>query len=302
MSRRRGLLRGSVLLLCLSALQPMTALAGGGPDKAGVGGAPANDTQDSVFTPEDAAKYAQKVAAAATVEDYLLASATSGGSTTASKGSGATPYIICPDGCGGTGDAPPVEKVLATKPRQQSTWYWCGPASGQVVINWSRGYTSSSLDGDSSTSNYKKQSTLASLMGTNSTSGTGGAALATTLNRDDTVDPPTADWIYSYVDSGTMLDLHTKIVTDVAEYGMPLVAGVAPHVSGSPYALSSWGNYSGNAHHYIVLSGYSGLIPSSALITYDDSSKGYSGGTGKFEDPMTTIWNVNKNNKAKIIW
>ena len=64
---------------------------------------------------------------------------------------------------------------------------------------------------------------------------------------------------------------------------------------------ASWKNVT-NAHHYIVFIGYSGLIPSTAFFTYVDSSKGFKGGTGKYEDSFTTIWNVNHDNQGKVIW
>jgi hypothetical protein len=282
-----------LLLLCLAALQPGAALAGERAMKAGAGGAPEVDTEDSVLTAEEAANFARKEAAAAEMEAVLLGSSPSAGR--------ATTYVVCPDGCGGTGTAPPVHKVLDVRPRQQYKWYWCGPAAGQVVVNWSRGYFFDALGGETLLTNFKKQSTLASWMGTNDDSGTWGSALAAALNRVDAVLKPFATWLYAYKDSGSLLELHTKIVTDVGQYGMPLVIGVAPHLPGVKYFLTSWKNTT-NAHHYIVLTGYNGLIPSTALITYVDSSKGFNGGTGRYEDPFVTIWNVNDDNQGKVIW
>jgi hypothetical protein len=290
---RRRFLRGSVLvLLCLAAVQPGAALAGGGEGKA-AGGAPAVDTEDSVLTVEETANFALKEAMAADMEGALMGSSP--------RTDGPTPYVVCPDGCGGTGTAPPVTKVLDVRPRQQYRWFWCGPAAGQVVVNWSRGLFFDALAGETLLTNWKKQSTLASWMGTNDSSGTSGSALAAALNRVDAVLKPIATWLYAYRDSGSMLELHTKIVTDVAEYEMPVVIGVAPHLPGAKYFLTSWKNTT-NAHHYIVLIGYGGLIPSTALITYVDSSKGFNGGTGKYEDSFTTIWNVNDDNQGKVIW
>lgn len=294
MVHRRRFLRGSVLLvLCLAGLQPAAALAGGGDTKAAAGGAPEVDTEDSVLTAEEAANFALKEAVAADIEVALTG--------TSPRSGGPATYVACPDGCGGSGTTPPVTKVLDVRPRQQYKWFWCGPAAGQVVVNWSRGFFFDALGGESLTTNFKKQSTLASWMGTNDDSGTWGGALATALNRADAVLKPFATWLYAYKDSGSMLELHGKVVTDVAQYEMPVVIGVAPHLPGAKYFLASWKNTT-NAHHYIVLIGYSGLIPSTALITYVDSSKGFNGGTGKYEDSFPTIWNVNEYNQGKVIW
>ena len=290
---RQRVLRGSLLLvLGLAVLQPAAALADGGARRSG-GGAPDVDTEDSVLTAEQAANFAVKEALAADIEVLLAGSTPRGGDVTTN--------MPCPDGCGGSGDAPPFTKVLDARPRQQYKWYWCGPAAGQVVINWSRNYFFDALGGESLATNFKKQSTLASWMGTNDDSGTWGGALAAALNRVDAVLKPVVTWLYAYKDAGSMLELHTKIVTDVVDYEMPVVAGVAPHLPGARYYLASWKNVT-NAHHYIVFIGYSGLIPSTAFITYVDSSKGFNGGTGKYEDSFTTIWNVNHDNQGKVIW
>jgi hypothetical protein len=278
-------------------------------------GEPANDTQLSVLTPAQQAFMARKQALANAVG--------TGGSAAASGGGLIAPVVCFVDPCGGgpkptlpptpaptptpTGPppAPPVAKTLATRARQQNNWYYCGPASGQVVINWSRGIISGNNDGEDLTTNWRRQSKIAEWMGT-TTAGTGGASLAIGLNNPNAVAKPTADWIYAYADNGTALQLYQKIVTDVATFAMPLVLATAPHISGAGvYFLESWPTVAAGAHHWIVLRGYDGAWgdPNAISIKYQDSSAGYGGGTGAFDDSLAVIWQVSKwNQGGHVVW
>jgi hypothetical protein len=276
-------MHASAVLLVLATLQPAAVAAGGGGQKSGDSGAPDIDQQDSVVTAEQAANFAIK-------EQQAVDLFASGGVHT---------DMPCPDGCGEGG--PPTTFVLDTRPRQQARWFWCGPAAGQVVINWSRGFFFNNLNGENAGSNWKKQSTLATWMGTNDQVGTSGANLAATLNRADAVRKPVSTWLYEYRDSGTIDELWTKVVTDIYVYEMPLVMGVAPHLPGSSFSLVSWPNTT-NAHHYIVISGYDGTSAATALVTYNDSASGYNGTTGAFQDTFVTMWHVNQDNQGKVIW
>ena len=296
MAQRRRLASGALVVLVIGAVMPAHALAGGAVTRQGGGGAPDVDSEDSILTREQAADFAIKEELAAQVSEMLRGKATGG----TSAGKKATSNIVCPDGCGG-GGTQPTTIMLETRPRQQAKWFWCGPAVGQVVINFTRGYFAGNLNGENADTNFLKQSTLAGWMGTNDRSGTSGPILANVLNRSDTVLKPVSQWWYAYKDSGTKAELFDKILTDIYVYRMPLVMGVAPHLPNSAFQLASWPNET-NAHHYIVLSGYSGLSPATAVITYDDSASGYNGGTGKYTDSFVTIWNVNRNNQAKVIW
>jgi hypothetical protein len=173
------------------------------------------------------------------------------------------------------------------------------------VINWSRGIINGNNDGEDATTNWRRQSKVAEWMGT-TTAGTGGANLASGLNNPSAVLKPTSDWVYIYADNGTTQALYQKIVTDVAVYGMPLVLATAPHISGAGvYYLESWPKVAAGAHHWIVLRGYDGAWgnPSAISIKYQDSSAGYGGATGAFDDSLAVIWQVSKwNQGGHVVW
>jgi hypothetical protein len=270
-------------------------------------GEPDNDTRLSVLTPAEQAFVQKKLAFAATVGTTRT--------TAPRRTDQLVPSYACEsDPCEGTPPPPPgsppppplpTAKTLATKARQQNNYYFCGPASGQVVINWTRGFTSGSFNGEDATTNWRRQSKIADWMST-TTAGTGGANLANGLNNPGAVLKPTADWIYSYADIGTMQQLYGKIVTDVATYGMPLVLATAPHVSGAGQNfLESWAGYVGPAHHWIVVRGYVGAWgdPTPILIQYQDSSGSYGGSTGSFDDRLSVVWQVSKwNQGGHVVW
>lgn len=200
---------------------------------------------------------------------------------------------------------PPLAKTLGTKARQQINSYYCGPASGQVVINWSRGITSGTTNGEDPTTNWRRQSKIAEWMGTTK-SGTGGANLAAGLNNPNAVLKPVPDWVYVYADNGTVRDLYGKIITDIATFGMPLVLATAPHISGAGvYYLESWPIAYAEAHHWIVLRGYDGIWGNGTpiIIKYQDSAGGYGGTTGSFDDSLSVIWQVSAwNQGGHVVW
>ena len=299
---RRRLAVGTVAWVATALLVPGSAL-GAGPVRF-ADGQPDDDGQLSVLTPAQEAFMARKLAMAVAVGTVRSGAVKSIG--------GAVPTVACEfDPCeGGTptwppAGGPPASKVLLTKARQQNNWYYCGPASGQVVINWTRGIINGTDDGEATATNWRKQSKIAAWMGT-TTAGTGGANLAAGLNNPGAVVKPTTDWIYAYADIGTMHDLYDKIVTDVAAFGMPLVLATAPHISGAGVNfLESWPNVAAGAHHWIVIRGYDGLwgAPSPVIIRYQDSSAGYGGATGAFDDTISVIWQVSKwNQSGHVIW
>jgi hypothetical protein len=288
MADRRRLLQASLLAAAVATLQPALVLGGGGGDRER-GGAPKVDTEDSVLTPTEAANFATKEARLADIK-AALSSARRGG------WSGGIAPQIAEDPWD-----PPASAAVDARARQQAKWFWCGPAAAQVVINWSRGYFFNNLNGENAATNWRKQSTLASWMGTNDQTGTWGGNLAAALNRNDAVLKPVSTWVYSYRDAGTLADFHTKVVTDVWAYQMPLVAGVAPHLPRTASWLPSWPRET-NAHHYIVISAYEGLHPDDGFVDYLDSARNYNGDTGKFQVLAETMWQVIEANQGKVIW
>jgi hypothetical protein len=288
------LLPGSALAAGPGAARPAPVFADGQPD---------DDTRLSVLTPAEAAFMDLKLAMAASLS--TVASAPRAGSKSA------VPMVACElDPC----DAPPPpwpgpegptpSRTLGTKARQQINNYFCGPAAGQVVINWTRGITSGNNNGEDPTTNWRKQSKIAEWMGT-TTAGTGGAGVASGLNHPNAVLKPAPEWVYSYAVTGTPEEFHNKVVTDIDAWEMPLILATAPHLTGAGiYHLSSWPNVAPGAHHWIVIRGYDGLWGSAnPVIRYQDSAGRYGGATGAFQDLSAVVWQVNEwNQGGHIIW
>lgn len=296
---RVGWVTGALIAIAGLALLPPVVLAAGPVRYAD--GEPDNDTQLSVLTPAQAAFVQGKLAMAAAIAPS---------SSTKRAPGGVAPMYACEfDPCEGDPTWPPLggpssAKTLNAKARKQNNYYFCGPASGQVVINWTRGYTSTSTDGEDLSTNWRRQSKIATWMST-TTSGTGGANLATGLNNPNGTLKPTADWAYVYADNGTMHQLDDKIVTDIDAFAMPLVLATAPHITnaGVNY-LESWPKEYPGAHHWIVLRGYDGLWgDASIIIKYLDSSGGFGGATGAFDDSLSVMYQVSKANQGgHVVW
>jgi len=299
------------------ALMPGLAIAAGPVRVAD--GEPDSDTQLSVLTPAEAGFVQRK----RTIADSIGAAA--GPDAQGANGEVAKPSYQCEfDPCGGTPPspapgpttppptappppAPPSSRMLETRARQQINYYYCGPAAGQVVINWSRGivvFNRTRAGAEDTTINWRKQSTIGAWMKTTA-DGTGGANIAAALNRSDAVLKPVPDWIYLYDDSGSRTNFHSIVVTDVATYGMPVVLATAPHQAdaGANY-LTSWPDVYDGAHHWITIRGYTGLPGSSApTMSYNDSSGGFGGSTGTFTDYVSVLWQVNDwNQGGHLVW
>lgn len=223
-------------------------------------------------------------------------------------GSGTDPDEPGP-GTGTTGGttgfvAPRTKVVLDVHARRQSTSYWCGPASGQVVINYSRGYDADSLNGDSTTTNWRSQATIANWMKTTQSTGTLGGNLAAALNRADAVVKPVAEWSYLYAKNADGEDLHGKVVADVHLYEMPLVIAVKPHKVDAEFYLPSWPREAPGAKHWVVIYGYDGLWDGTKdpTLYYADSSGNGSKSPGLYEVSSLIMWKVNEYNASTIVW
>jgi hypothetical protein len=212
--------RGITILiatLAFAAASPGPAL---GDTDYGVG-QPDNDTYLGTRTDAQAAFEAVKLGLVAQIE----ALPTSGGAIALSIND-VSNTSACETACeydtgagstwGTTGFVTPRNRtVLNVRARHQMTVYWCGPASGQVVINYSRGYVYDSLNGDNTATNWKPQATIATWMKTTESQGTLGSNLAAALNRTDAVKKPIPEWSYVYGRNSDAQDLHSKVVADV---------------------------------------------------------------------------------------
>lgn len=214
---------------------------------------------------------------------------------------GTTPQFVCPTvECDGPGI--PEKVVLNAFARQQSTCWYCGPASGQVLINYSWNVFNAAPGGASTTTNKVKQSVIADAMDT-TTAGTNASKVASGLN--DLAKRPSGFAYFSTDNGGSPSSLYSKLITDVWEYDMGMIMLVRPHEAGAAHWLSSWPNAI-HAGHYIAVHGYDGYYttssPRHAKAYYADSSGGCSGSTGIFRDPIVDLYSVNEDHSGIVVW
>lgn len=205
------------------------------------------------------------------------------------------------------GGRPPSAKTLNTRPRRQINNYSCGPAAGQVVINWSRGIVVDDLNGgQNEATNWKTQSVIAGWMGTSSQSGTTGFQIKNGLNRTDAVRKPTADWAYHYKEAASGAEFHSWIVHDIAYYSMPVVPDLRPHDQGAQFFVPSWSAPANGAKHWIAIRGYNGFWDGTdgPKVSYSDSA-GWDGDhwqPGNYTTGALTMWKVVKSLYGKVVW
>lgn len=197
----------------------------------------------------------------------------------------------------------PASKVLPTRARQQTTDYNCGPAVAQVIINYTRGISSSGLDGARRSTNWATQATIERWMGT-SIYGTGAPGIREGLNHAGGLRKPFREWSYSVERTGGPVAFHDKVVTDIAIYEMPLAMAINPHMARvGIFHLASWPDERPRARHWIAIRGYEGLSGSPfPIVHYSDSSGGYGGGTGNYWDLSVVLHDVNDRNRGRIVW
>jgi hypothetical protein len=282
-----------------------------------------DDTYIPPRTPAQAAFEQQKLEYVAALKAYAPA----GSPKLAQFGSAQTNMLCSADCGGGDGDggevdpdepiegsgttsgttgfvAPSKRDVLDVRARRQSTNYWCGPASGQVVINFTRGITSDSLNGDSAVTNWRTQATIANWMKTTQSTGTLGGNLAAALNRPDAVVKPVPEWTYLYARNTDGEDMHDKVVADVHMFSMPLVIAVKPHKEDAQFYLPSWPKEAIGAKHWVVIYGYDGLWDgtSGPTLYYTESAGNGSKNPGLYTVSSLTMWKVNQYNASTIVW
>lgn len=209
---------------------------------------------------------------------------------------------------GDTAASIPQSLVLATYARHQHRWFYCGPATVQVVSNYTWDYYYSSTSAESSTTNKYKESYISSTWTKTDTNGyTALADLITGMNAASVL--PFGGF-YIQVHNPIWSDFQYYIATDTSTWDMPLAVNVNPRKTGSLYFLYSWrAAPAGDYGHYIPLRGYSGFTQSSALAYYDDSSGGVDdfgvgmlGGTGAFQDLSYWVYKTMMNRYGNLVW
>jgi hypothetical protein len=217
--------------------------------------------------------------------------------------------VICPEAPilddGASTEASLCYGFLSTYARDQDTWFYCGPATVQVVSNKQWGIYSS----NDNTNKYTQQKISDTWTYTDTNGLTSPYREEVGLNGSTSGHKP-AGFVYLRYQVTSGSDWHNKVVTDVSDWGMPLTASVAPHDPGASYFLSSWPNpTSTGAAHWIVIRGWYGLWDGSMTpyVYYNDSSRDEGGATGAFSDPSfrvyQTLIKVNPNHEGKwIVW
>lgn len=268
------------------------------------GGNQADDP--SYVEPGSEAFLAAKLSLAQANEEYAATGIWNGD---AGQG-GISPDMICAT-CGGGGGSPPSSKTLDVRARRQENNHYCGPASGQEIINWSRGYFYDNLGGENTTTNHRTQTQIAGYMGTTG-GGTNGGPIAKALNGTavergetpaDGVLKPSPDFAYSYDAPADGAEFHSWIVTDIADWSMPLAPDVRPHKNADTlYYLPSWPRADSSAVHWIVIRGYDGFWDGTdnQTVYYVDSSG--QTGPGRYPVGALTMWKVTKFLYGKVVW
>ena len=269
----------------LAAVSPVIAAK----PEAGAGGTETNNPGIVRLTPEQRAALPAKLA---TLDNVAAITRRAGGPFTAA----------------GFGD-PPSSATLATYARHQRRWFYCGPATVQVISNESWQIYSANTSGqDASTNKYTQSYISATWTKTDANLQTNLADLITGLNK--ATRRPT-NWAYVQLHNPSWDTFHNAIISDVWAYGMGLAAHVNPRKTASPQYLISWANVAaGDYGHYIPLRGYSGFSSATALVYYNDSSGGRDevsgipilGATGAFSDRSTTVYQTMMNRYGNLVW
>ena len=193
---------------------------------------------------------------------------------------------------------------LSVEARDQVRSYYCGPAVGQVIANysWAVGWGS----------NKYLQSTIAQWMATDANGQTNAYWLEAGLERATAGSPRRPanwNWVVTLLQDsdrdGQFGDqLHTYVRSNVSGSRMPLAIAVKPHDPYGQFHLVSWPRPAGSTGHWITAYGWVGLWTGTdyARLYYTDSSRDEGGSTGKFWDPMRHIAGMIMAHHGRFVW
>lgn len=193
---------------------------------------------------------------------------------------------------------------LSVSARDQERAHYCGPATGQVITNYSWAMPANA--------NKYTQRQLAGWMRTDLTGQTDAGAMEDGLEVATARAPrrPAGwDWVVtSLVDrngNGTVGDdLQGFVRSNVSNSKMPLAIPVKPHDPDSRYHLASWSRPVESVGHWIAVYGwYSNYTGTDfARIYYTDSSRDEGGSTGWFWDPTRHIAILMLEHTRRLVW
>ncbi|MEO6578748.1 MAG: hypothetical protein ABIO99_07625 [Candidatus Limnocylindria bacterium] len=193
---------------------------------------------------------------------------------------------------------------LAVEARDQIKGTYCGPATGQVIANYSWAMRPGA---DKFT-----QAAIAVWMQTDRFGLTNAPELEDGLEVATNRSPrrPVGwDWVVFDLrdrdaDGSTADELQGYVRSNVSGSKMPLAIPVKPHDPISRYYLVSWPKAVKSPGHWIAAYGWYGNYTGTtfARVYYTDSSRDEGGSTGKFWDPTRDIAALIGEHTRRIVW
>lgn len=193
---------------------------------------------------------------------------------------------------------------LAVTARDQVKSTYCGPATGQVIANYSWAVAAGA--------DKYTQAKIAGWMKTDLNGGTSAPELEDGLELGTQGAPRRpAGWNWVVLDmvdrdgdGHTGDELQGYVRSNVSSAKMPLAIPVKPHDPASKYYLVSWPKAVRSVGHWIAAYGWYGAYNGTTFsrIYYTDSSRDEGGSTGKFWDPTRDIAALIKEHTRRIVW
>jgi hypothetical protein len=201
-------------------------------------------------------------------------------------------------GCDVPGD------FLAVSARDQIRGHYCGPATGQVISNYTWAIPLNA--------NKYSQTKIAGWMQTDANGGTSAHTMEDGLERATARAPrrPAGwDWVVTYLkdrdgDGWVGDQLHDYVRSNISGSRMALAIPVLPHERNGRFHLSSWPNPVNSPGHWIAAYGWKGFYDGTdfAKIYYADSSKDEGGSTGRFWDPLRHVAAMIMDHTERFVW
>lgn len=193
---------------------------------------------------------------------------------------------------------------LSVEARDQTKAHYCGPATGQVIANYSWAVAAGA--------NKFSQATIAGWMQTDVFGRTNAPELEDGLElgtQNSPRRPANWDWVVADVrdrdgDGHTGDELQGYVRSNVSGSRMPLALPVKPHDPNSRFYLISWPKPVVSVGHWIAAYGWYGNYTGTtfARIYYTDSSRDEGGSTGKFWDPTRDIAALIAEHTRRMVW
>jgi len=195
---------------------------------------------------------------------------------------------------------------LAVEARDQIFGHYCGPATGQVIANYSWAVPGGA--------NAFTQQRIAGWMATDANGGTGAFQMEFGLEQATAGSPrrPASwDWLVTVLEDtdhdgwvGDQLDAFVR--SNISNARMPLAISVKPHDPNSPSGahLSSWPQPVWSVGHWVAIYGWVGIHDGTdrARMYFTDSSRDEGGGTGKFWTPTRWFALMILEHTRRLVW